>query len=336
MNPSKLYPDKLSHGDEIRVIAPSRSLSIISEENIRRAKLNLESEGYLVSFSENCREIDVFNSSSIQSRVEDLHNAFLDPNVKAILTSIGGYNCNQILPYVDFELIKENPKIICGYSDITALSNAIYAKTGLVTYSGIHFSTWGMEQYSSYNREKFTACLSSGEEYKVDYLDYWTDDLWFMDQDNRSVYRNSGPYVINQGQSQGTILGGNLCTLNLLQGTEFIPDLTGSIIFIEDDNMSGKAGDFYAQVFDRDLESLTQHRGFEKVRGIVIGRFQHNTNISKAVLTSIVKNKSALSDIPVVADYDFGHTNPILTFPIGGECILQANNEKPTLIINKH
>ena len=71
MNPHKLYPDKLSPGDEIRVIAPSRSLSIISEENIRRAKLNLESEGYLVSFSENCREIDVFNSSSIQSRVKD-------------------------------------------------------------------------------------------------------------------------------------------------------------------------------------------------------------------------------------------------------------------------
>lgn len=97
------------------------------------------------------------NSSSIQSRVEDLHNAFLDKNVKAILTCIGGFNVNQILEYIDYSIIKNNPKIICGFSDITALINAIFAKTGLVTYHGTHFSSFGFEKDIEYTNQYFFA-----------------------------------------------------------------------------------------------------------------------------------------------------------------------------------
>ena len=150
-----IIPQKLKRGDEIRVIAPSRSLSLLSENLIRSAKERLMQEGFIVSFSKNCREFDMFMSSSIESRVEDIHEAFADPNVKAILTVIGGFNSNQLLEYLDYGLIKNNPKIICGYSDITALNNAITAKTGLVTYSGLHFSSWGMEKDFDYDLEYF-------------------------------------------------------------------------------------------------------------------------------------------------------------------------------------
>jgi len=120
-----ITPNKLHPGDEIRIIAPSRSLSLLREENINLAKAKLEKLGFKISFSKNCKETDLFMSSSINSRVEDLHEAFKDKNVKAILTVIGGFNCNQILKYLDYDLIKKNPKILCGYSDITALTNTI-------------------------------------------------------------------------------------------------------------------------------------------------------------------------------------------------------------------
>ena len=92
--------------------------------------------GFQVTFSKYADEIDRFASSSISSRIQDLHEAFRDSNVKAILTTLGGYNSNGLLKHLDYDLIRENPKFFCGYSDITALNNAIYAKTGLVTYSG--------------------------------------------------------------------------------------------------------------------------------------------------------------------------------------------------------
>lgn len=88
-------------------------------------------------------------------RIKDLHEAFLDNNVKMILTAIGGYNSNQLLRYIDYDIIKNNPQIICGFSDITALLNAIYTKSGLVTYSGPHFSNFGMNKGLEYTIRYF-------------------------------------------------------------------------------------------------------------------------------------------------------------------------------------
>ena len=140
-----IKPERLKRGDEIRVIAPSTSLAKMKPDVCERSLQYLRAQGFHVTFSENCRELDEFGSSSVASRVEDLHAAFADPKVKMIVSCTGGFNVNQILPHLDYELIRKNPKILCGYSDITALLHAIYAKTGLVTYHGPHFSTWGHE-----------------------------------------------------------------------------------------------------------------------------------------------------------------------------------------------
>jgi muramoyltetrapeptide carboxypeptidase len=242
-----MIPNKLKMGDEIRVIAPSRSSSIISEELKDHAIQKLEELGFSVTFSANSAERDILNSSSIQSRLEDLHQAFADPKVKGILTVIGGYNSNQLLRNIDYSLIKENPKIFCGYSDITVLSNAIYAKTGLVTYSGPHFSTFGMLKGIEYTIEYFKNCLIADEEFEVGVSKLWSDDSWFKNQENRQFVANEGWFVINNGVAEGTIIGGNLCTLNFLQGTEFMPSLANSILFIEDDY------EVSPEAFDRDL-----------------------------------------------------------------------------------
>ena len=328
-----IIPNKLQSGDEIRVIAPARSLSLLSEENINIAKVNIEAQGFKVTFSKNCREADIFISSSIKSRVEDIHEAFENKNVKAIFTVIGGFNSNQLFKYLDYSLIKNNPKILCGYSDITALANAITAKTGLITYSGPHFSTWGMKNEFEYNLEYFRKCLIDSDKFLVEASKTWTDDAWYADQENRKIEKNEGYVILNEGEAEGTIYGGNLCTFNLLQGTEFMPDISDSILFIEDDDM---AGNFFGVEFDRNLQSLIHQPGFEKVRGIVIGRFQKNTDMTPEKLKFIISTKEELRSIPIIANADFGHTNPMFTFPIGGTAGITALNNKAELEIIKH
>ncbi len=115
--------------------------------------------GLHVSFGKKSEQIDDFTSSPISSRVDDLHEAFDDKNVKAILTVIGGFNSNQLLRYLDWDLITRNPKILCGFSDITALNNAVLTKSGLVTYSGPHYSTFAQKLYFDYTLNSFKECL---------------------------------------------------------------------------------------------------------------------------------------------------------------------------------
>ena len=151
-----MVPSKLQAGDEVRIIAPSRSMTILGEDCKKLATERLEELGLKVTFGKHVMEADPdYMCASRDARVEDLNEAFKDKNVKAILTVIGGFNSNQLLDYIDYEAIKENPKIFCGFSDITALSNAIHAKTGLVTYSGVHYSSFGMLKGFEYSLEHF-------------------------------------------------------------------------------------------------------------------------------------------------------------------------------------
>lgn len=324
-----MRPEKLQPGDEIRIISPSRSLSLIAPEQREGAKEQLEQLGFTVSFSKYALESDEFISSSIESRVVDLHEAFLDPKVKGILTTIGGFNANQLLRYLDYSLIEAHPKRLCGYSDITILSNAIYAKTGLITYSGPHFSTFTMKQGNAYTIEYFQRMMMGYDEVTVEPAEHWSDDTWFLDQDNRCFIPNDGPYVINEGQAEGTIVGGNLCTLNLLQGTEYMPSLKDTVLFIEDDYESQPV------TFDRDLQSLIHQPGFEGVRGIVIGRFQQASHMTRELLAKIITTKRELAHIPVIADVDFGHTSPMITFPVGGQAVIKASGHQVNLTISE-
>ena len=329
-----IIPDKLKVGDEVRIIAPSRSMNILNKETISIATKRLEKLGFKVSFGENIySEFDKnYGCGSIKERIEDLHEAFLDKNIKAVLTVIGGFNSNQILDYINYDLIKNNPKIICGFSDVTALLNAIYAKTGLVTYYGPHYSSFGMEAGFDYTLEYFKKIFmpdkKDSNEILIENSKCWSDDFWFLDQKNRKFIDNTGLEVINQGCAEGTIIGGNLCTLNLLQGTEFMPLQDNNIILmIEEDNFAGK--EFFRE-FDRNLQSLLHcyKNKNKKISGIIIGRAQVNCNMNFEKWKIMMNNKPELSDIPVVVDADFGHTTPIFTFPIGGHAYINNNEIK--------
>jgi len=327
-----IIPSKLKPGDEIRIIAPSRSMSILSEDVKKIAQEKLEQLGFKVSFGKNVNESNEFNSSSIKSRLEDLHEAFKDKNVKAILAVIGGFNSNQLLSSINWNLIKKNPKILCGYSDITALQNAIFKKTGLVTYSGPHFSSFGMKKGFEYIEEYFKKCLIKDEPFEIEASKEWSNDAWYKDQENRNFEKNGGYLIINKGKAKGTIIGANLCTFNLLHGTEFLPNFKDTILFIED---CVEGEDEFVLNFDRDLQSIIHQPGFKGVKGIVIGRFENNSGMTKDKIIKIIKNKKELDNIPVIANADFGHTFPIAVFPIGGTAKLKVD-EKVELTILKH
>lgn len=300
-----MIPNKLQYGDEIRVIAPSSSLSRVWETAYDKALSYLTDKGFKVTFSRNSREMNEFKSSSIKSRVDDIHEAFSDKNVKMIITAIGGFNVNQILPYLDYELIKANPKILCGYSDITALLHAIYVKTGLVTYHGPHFSTFGFDVETEYTEAYFFDLLMKNDEIVI------------------KESNTSGEYfVIQEGTCEGNIIGGNLCTLNLLQGTPYMPDLNEKVLFIEDDNIMG---DYFVYEFDRNLQSLLQVNGADSIKGIVFGRFDESCKLDKDVIRKIIQDKIS-ADIPVIFGVDFGHVLPMITFPIGSKVKISAKD----------
>ena len=326
-----MIPKKLKSGDEVRVIAPSRSMTILGEDCKKIATERLEALGLKVTFGKYVMEADEdYLIASAQHRAEDLNEAFKDKNVKAILTVIGGFNSNQILDLIDYEAIKENPKIFCGFSDITALSNSIYAKTGLVTYSGPHYSSFGMLKGFEYELEYFKKMFFSDEEYEVVSSKEWSDDLWFIDQENREFIPNDGMFVINEGKAKGEIVGGNLCTLNLLQGTKYMPNIENKILFLEDDNMAGK---IFLMEFDRNLQSLIHTPEFKTVKALVLGRAEKDCIMTKEKWIKMIKNKPELQNIPVIAGVDFGHTTPIIAFPIGGKARLEAKDNNIKLFI---
>jgi len=327
---TKIYPKKLSPGYEVRVISPSRSLSIINEETRVIANKKFAELGLNLTFGKHVEESDMFLSSSIESRIQDLHEAFEDKNVKAIATVIGGFNANQLLRYLDWDLIKSNPKILCGFSDITALNNAIYAKTGLVNYSGPHYSSFGRNVDQSYSLDYYKKCLFSDESFEVRPSTMWDDRKWWIDKKDRTSFENPGWLIIHEGQAEGTILGANLCTFNLLQGTEYMPPLSGSLLFIEDDYSSDDL------TFDRNLQSLIHLPDFSQVSGIVIGRFQKDSKISDEKLIQIINTKKELDHLPIIANVDFGHTDPKITFPIGGDVRIKSSNDNPKIEILKH
>lgn len=326
-----MIPKKLKAGDEVRVIAPSRSMTILGEDCKKIATERLEALGLKVTFGKYVMEADEdYLIASAQHRAEDLNEAFKDKNVKAILTVIGGFNSNQILDLIDYEAIKENPKIFCGFSDITALSNSIYAKTGLVTYSGPHYSSFGMLKGFEYELEYFKKMFFSDEEFEVVSSKEWSDDLWFIDQENREFIPNDGMFVINEGKAEGEIVGGNLCTLNLLQGTKYMPNIENKILFLEDDNMVGK---IFLMEFDRNLQSLIHTPEFKTVKALVLGRAEKDCIMTKEKWIKMIKNKPELKNIPVIAGVDFGHTTPIIAFPIGGKARLEAKDNNIKLFI---
>lgn len=306
---------------EIRIIAASGKLNM-SEDDIKYIKSKLNK--YTITFGKNINNSSEYDCPSINERKEDLEEAFKDKSVDIVMIARGGFFSNQLLDIIDYEIMKNNPKIIIGFSDATTLLNAIYNQTGLKTYYGPNFSVLAMKKGNEYTYEYLDKIFKGEKRYFIEPSLYWSSDKWYKEQNNRQFIKNEGMDVINNGEAEGIIMGGNLNSFSLLQGTKYMPCPKQIILFIEEDNW---AKEDYLYEFDRRLQSITQQDFFKNVKGIIIGKAQENVNMTLEKWKLLISMNRKLKDIPIIVNANFGHTMPIATFPIGGKCIMKAKNK---------
>lgn len=318
---------KLKIGTEIRVIAPSSSWRQKQTTVYKRAAVCLEGAGFHVSFGKYVAALERFGTASIGQRLADLHDAYGDPQVKAIMSLSGGWSANELLPGINWKLLKRNPKPFIGFSDITVLVNAIYAMTGATSYLGPTFSNLGIAATRNYTLENLLQTLSG---HNMPALK--ASSQWRRSGQGRKLARTRPWKVIQPGSGSGTIIGGNLGSFYLLQGTPYQPAFNRPVILaVEDDDEPGR---YSGREFRRRMESLVQLPGVrENVRGILIGRFQPSSRVSLPDIRYVVQSLN-LNSVPVAADIDFGHTLPMLTLPIGGvaELYTEANQANISLL----
>lgn len=313
----------LEEGDEIRVIAPSQSWSKAKyQRGYERAKERLESLGYNLTFGKSVENISHFGTATREDRAKDFNEAYRDKNVKLIMALSGGWSANEILPLIDWRIVQENATPLIGFSDITVLLNAIYAKTGAQGFLGPNFSTFGRMPEWQYTLDNFNATMQGLSKQLV------KSKQWGEHGRDRSKTK---PWrCLRSGKANATLLGGNLGTFYLLQGTEYQPKFNTPFIFLlEDDD---EAGRYTTREVSRRFESLLQLPGFrDNLRGLIVGRFQKGSNVSEKDIVDILMSKS-LEDVPIVYNVDFGHTLPMLTLPIGRKISLVADNKVNILL----
>ena len=311
----------LSKGDHIRIVSPSSSIERIGgfEANIA-AKEHLENLGFSLSFSKHYFENDMFFSASINSRVDDLHEAFSDQTVDAIMTTIGGFNCNELLPYLDYRLIANNHKMFCGYSDTTALLNAIYAKTGLPTIMGPAYSSFKMVEGQDYQTKSWLNAVTK-DSYQLEPSKEWSSDTWYLPDVTRTFFPTEWK-VYHHGVAKGTAIGGNLSTLNLLTGTEFAPKPDDYVLFLEE------AEDDSYEIITRHLTAVLQ--AYPNPKALILGRFPKETKMTQEILLAILDKHPVLQTIPVLYDLDFAHTQPLFTITIGGQVEIDTSTMRIT------
>lgn len=309
---------RLRVGGQIRVIAPSRSLTVLSADVESRALAALKALGYSVSFGRHVREDGFLSTAPARARLADLHEAYADRTVDAILSVVGGTRCFDLLGGVNWDLLRANPKPLCGYSDVSVLLNAVWRATGTVTFSGPHFSSFAMND-GGYQTRAFLAAICGVAPIRLAPAVQWSDDKWYVDGHERVLMPGTGWTPLRPGSATGRLIGGNCSSLLLLQATPYAPALEGTILLIED--IAAVA----AGQIQRSLVALALRPGFAGVRGLIFGRFQRAARLDRQALGELVATlPDAYQRIPILADVEAGHTQPIATFPIGGLVSMRA------------
>lgn len=294
-----IIPDKLKIGDTIGVCAPSDPITSENIEEINEAKKKVEEAGFKVKFSNNMFSNTNKYSATAKEKAEDLNELFADKKVKMIWCAKGGSNSNSLFEYLDYELIKANPKIICGYSDITSITNIINAKTGLVTFSGTNFKTIATDE-----------------------TDFSFDEVInrFVNENLEIRNTNYGYRTIKEGQAEGALIGGNLNLFHQLIAGKYKVDCKNKILFLEE--LGFETEPSLASNF---INYMKQNGIFDEIVGLWLGNYTHETEIQ---LEQIVLNELG-NDIkfPIIKSNNFGHIEEKTVIPIGTKAKIDTNKE---------
>ena len=293
----KIRPPRLRHGDGIGIIAPAGP---IEPSDMQPGIDLLESSGFRVHLSPHLYERKEYLAGDDETRLRDFHDMFRNNRVKAILCARGGYGTQRLLENIDYELICGNPKIIAGYSDITALLIALYRRNGLITFHGPMVKDLGKNQ--TRNLESFLGLVTSEE---------------------KVTFSLSNGKIIRQGQSKGVLLGGNLSILCHMVGTRFMPSPRGKILLIEE-----KGEPLYR--IDRMLTHLTLTGVLRGCAAVVFGQFSECGD--EASVIELLEEKTSHLNIPVVTGLGMGHGEENVTLPIGVRAFLDTEKMNLSLM----
>lgn len=292
---SYIKPKKLIKGDLIGIISPASSpddLSLI-ESGVRY----IEKLGYHTVLGKNVGKTIGYLAGTDAERVDDIHQMFSDKKVKAIFCLRGGYGAFRLLDKIDYNLIRNNPKIFVGFSEITALQMAFLQKTNLNTFAGPMVLPNFSKDVSKYTEENFWRTITSNKK---------SGRIKFS-----KIKRFS---LISSDKFSGIIVGGNLAVFTSLLGTGYLPNLKNKILFLEDISEP-------PYKIDRMLNQLKLNKVFKKVKGIILGSFVdcNETNVKKKTLSldEVFQNYFGDLKIPVVKNFPHGHVKDFITVPIG-------------------
>ncbi len=322
-----LLPHRLKEGDTIGLVAPSASASHIRKEVWQNGVKKLASKGFHVKEGDHifCRHGHA--SGTVKERADDLNGMFADDDVDMVMSVYGGFNSHQLLEHLDYQAIASSGKPFIGFSDVTSLNTAILSQAGLLNFSGPAFVTFCQPDLPRYTENCFDQMLIEGRDHvEIIPSELWAEDPWYRkpDMGPRVWKENPGWEVIRKGSAEGPVIGGNTGTFLLLSGTRYWPDLEGAILFLEEDDEESP------YTIDRYLTQLRHMGVFEQISGLVLGRSPSAVGFTPGdSLRMIVEEATKGYDLPIMAEADFAHTDPLITIPIGGRAVLDTR--KPSL-----
>ena len=308
-----IRPRHLSPGDTLGIVAPASAPP--DPVAIDRGVAALEKLGYKVKLAPNVRNRLGFLAGTDQERADDLMGMFTDPDVKAILCVRGGYGTPRLLPLLDYKLIRKNPKIFVGYSDITALHCAFLTKAQLISFHGPMLnSDFAQSEMPDFTVQSFLRTLS-----------LTTSPDTSLPYDISRGYRQETVKILRRGIARGQLIGGNLSLLCSVIGTPWQPAFKGRILFLED------VGE-QPYRFDRMLTQLSNAGLLQEVAGIAIGQNADcedpkakTTKDYRQTLEDVLKDRLLALKVPIVTGLPFGHIPHNATLPVGILAILDAN-----------
>jgi len=324
-----IKPQKLEKGNTIGIVATGNPINRTTDDTIDRGYSRLKDMGFKIVEAPNLRKQYGHTAGTVKERADILNEFFENSDIDAIMAFWGGFQSHQLLEYLDFKLIKKNPKIFIGFSDTTSLLNGIHTKTGLVTFLGPAVITFAKPEFFPYTKKYFESVLIEGKEsLKLSASKQYSDNEWWKDPGKKMIFkRTTGWKTYKPGIAEGKIVGGNMGTLLNLMGTSYFPDLKGKMLFVEDDEEEKPA------TVDRFFTQLRQINAFDKIKGLVIGRWHTKVGFSKNDSFEMILNDSLRGyKIPVLYDVDFGHTDPLLTIPLGIKCRLDSKKKEITYL----
>lgn len=323
---------RLKKGDTIGIFSPSAGITANAPKRHQRSIDYLEAKGFKILKGSLTGKSDFYRSGNIEERAEELNALIRNPEVRCIMSTIGGMNSNSLLPYIDYEAFKRDPKIIVGYSDVTAILLAIYAQTGLTSFYGpASVASFGeLAPYVDMTYDYFSSLLIEEETYPLtlETPTIWTDERidWETQERSKEQYTNE-VLCIHKGQVEGRLIGGNLNTFAGFWGSPYMPEIKeGDILFIEDSLKD-------IATIERSFSLLKVNGIFDKVAGIILGKHElfNDCNTGRKpyeVLLEVLNGQV----IPMIADFDCSHTHPMYTLPLGSRIALDADKGTVTLL----